>query len=117
MLAYKWIGRTLLVGFLAGAFVYAKSTEGTQQIPKRSRDNTTVLPPGSHGVAPFYAGGKSYRFPGHMENKLFDIFCSAVDTEWFRPSQNSSIPAFQRFRRLGSKPAVPVRHRYQLRPC
>jgi hypothetical protein len=115
--SYKWIGRTLLVGFLAGTFVYAKSTEGTQQIPKRGRDNMTVLPLGSHGVGPFYPGEKRYGLPGHVENKIFDIFCSAVDTDWFRPSQDGSTPAFQRLRGLRSKPAVPVRRRYQLRPC
>jgi hypothetical protein len=115
--SYKWISRTLLVGFLAGTFVYAKSTDGTQQIPKRSRDNMTVLPLGSYGVGPFYPGEKSYGYPGHAENKIFDIFCSAVDTEWFRPSQNSFTPAFQRFGGLGSKPAMPPRRRYQLRPC
>jgi hypothetical protein len=114
----RWIvGRTLLVCGLAGTFVYAKSTEAQQQAPKRSRDNITVLTLGSHGVGPFYSGEKSYGFPGHAENRLFDIFCSAVDTEWFRPGQNSSAPALQRLRGPGSKPAMPAGRRYQLRPC
>ena len=116
--SYRWIvSGTLLVGCLAGTVVYAKSTEVRQQIPKRSRDNITVLALGSNGVGPFYSGEKSYGFPGHAENRLFDIFCSAVDAEWFRPGQDTSTPALQRLRGLGSKLAMPARRRYQLRPC
>jgi hypothetical protein len=117
--SYRWIvGRTLLVAFLAGTFASAKSTE-VQQIPKRNRDNMTVLTVGSHGVGPFHSGKKSYGLTDFVpaENKLFDIFCSAVDTEWLRPSQSSSSPALQRLRGLASKPAMPTRRRYQLRPC
>jgi hypothetical protein len=119
---YRWIvGCTLLVGFLGGTFVYAKSTEVQQQIPKRNRDNMTVLTIGSHGVGPFYSGKKSHGLTGFVpdpaENNLFDIFCSAVDTEWFRPGQNSSTPALQRLRGLGSKPAMPHAASDQLRPC
>jgi hypothetical protein len=116
--SYRWIvGCTLLVGFLGGTFAYAKSTEVQQQIAKRNRDNMTVLTIGSHGVGPFYSGKKSYGPPGHAESNLFDIFCSAVDIEWLRPGQNSSTPALQRLRGLGSKAAMPTRRRYQLRPC
>lgn len=116
--SYRWIvGCTLIVGFLGGTFVYAKSTEAQQQISKRNRDNTMVLTIGSHGVGPFYSVGKSYGLTDPAENDLFDIFCSAVDTEWLRPGQNSSTPALQRLRGLGSKRAMPTRRRYQLRPC
>lgn len=116
--SYRWIvGCTLLVGFLGGTFVYAKSTEVQQQIPKRNRDNMTVLTIGSHGEGPLYSGKRSYGLTGPLENKLFDIFCSAVDTEWLRPGQNSSTPTLQRLRDLSSKPTMPTRRRYQLRPC
>jgi hypothetical protein len=116
--SYRWIvGCTLLIGFLGGTFGYAKSTEVQQQIPRRNRDNMTVLTIGSHGVEPFYSEKRSYRLTGPLENKLFDIFCSAVDTEWLRPGQNSSTPALQRLRGLGSKPTMPTRRRYQMRPC
>ena len=116
--SYRWIVVcTLLVGFWGGTVVYAKSTEVQQQIPKRNRDNMTVLTIGSHGVRPFYSGKKSYGFTDPAENNLFDIFCSGVDSEWLRPGQNSSTLVFQRLRGLGSKPAMPTRRRYQLRPC
>jgi hypothetical protein len=120
--SYRWIfGCTLLVGFLGGTLVYAKSTEVQQQIPKRNRDNMTVLTIGSHGVGPFYSGKKNDGLMGFVpdpaEKNLFDVFCSAVDTEWFRPGQNRSMPALQRLRGLGSKPPMPTRRHYQLRPC
>jgi hypothetical protein len=117
--SYRWVvGCTLLVGFLGGASVYAKSTEAQKQIRKRNRDNMTVLTIGSHGVGPFYSREKSHGLTGFVtypaEKNLFDIFCSAADTEWLRPGQNGSMPALQG---LGSKPPMPTRHRYQLRPC
>src|ERR1700687_1603807 len=103
--SYRWIvGCTLLVGLLGGTFVYAKSTEVQQQIPKRNHDNMTVLLIGSHGVGRFYSGKKSDELTDPAENNLFDIFCSSVDAERLRPSQNSSTPALQRLRSLGSKP-------------
>jgi len=115
---YRWIvGCTLLVGFLGGTFVFAKSTEVQQQILKRNRDNMTVLTIGSHGVGPFYLGKKSDGLTDPVENNLFDIFCSAVDTEWLRPGQNSFTPVLHSLRGLASKPAMPTRRRYQLRPC
>ena len=116
--SYRWIvGCTLVVGFLGGTFVYAKSAELQQQVSKRNRDNTTALTFGSHVVGPFYAGKRSYGLADRAENNLFDIFCSAVDTEWLRPDQNSSTPALQRLRGLGPKRALTTRRRYQLRPC
>jgi hypothetical protein len=122
LVSYRWIiGCTLLVGFLGGASVYAQPTGAQQQIPKRNRDNMTVLTIGSHGVGPFYSGKKNDGLMGFVpdpaEKNLFDIFCSAADTEWLRPGQNGSMPALQRLQGLGSKPPVPARHRYQLRPC
>jgi hypothetical protein len=118
MKEYRWIvGCTLLVGFLGGTFVYAMSTEVQQQIPKRNHDSMTVLLIGSHGVGQFYSGKKSYELTDPAENNLFDIFCSCVDTEWLRPGQNSSTPALQRLRGLGSKPTMPTRRRHRLRPC
>jgi hypothetical protein len=112
--SYKWnVGRVLLRGLLAGTFVYARSTEVKQQIPKRSRDNLTV-PIGLHAVGPFHS--RSYELPSHAEYRLFDLFCSAGDTEWFRPSQNiSAPPALQRLAAPGSRAAMP--RPYRLRPC
>jgi hypothetical protein len=116
--SYKWnVGRVLLLGLLAGTFVYARSTEVPQQIPKRSRDNLTVPIRGSNAAGPFYSGARSYELPSHAEYRLFDLFCSASDTEWFRPSQNISAPALQRLAGPGSRAAMPARPRYRLRPC
>ncbi len=102
--------------------MYAKSTEVQRQIPKSNRDNITVLTLGSHGVGPFYSRKESYGLTDFVrddpaENSLFDIFCSDVDTEWIRPSQNGSKPALQRLRGRSSKPPMPTRRRYELRPC
>ena len=115
--SYRWIvGCTLLVGFLAGTFAYANSTEVQQQIPKRNRSKMTVLTSDSHGVGQFYFGKESFALtdsvPGRADKKLFDIFCDAVDTEWLRPGQNISKPVLQR----DSRPAMSGR-RYRLRPC
>jgi hypothetical protein len=115
--SYRWIvGCTLLGGFLAGAFAYAKSTEFQQQIPKRNRGNITALTSGSHGAGQFYFGEKNFRLTDSVsdraDKKLLDIFCAAVDTEWLRPGQNISTPAPQR----GSKPAMSGRW-YRMRPC
>jgi hypothetical protein len=116
--SYKWnVGRVLLLGLLAGTSVYARSTEVPQQIPKRSRDNLTVPIRGSHAAGPFYSGARSYELPSHAEYRLFDLFCSASDTEWFRPSQNISALALQRLAGPGSRAAMPARPRYRLRPC
>jgi hypothetical protein len=117
----RWIvGRTLLVAFLGGTFVYAKSIEGQQQIPKRSRDNMTMLTIGLHEVGPFYFGGKSHGFTDLIPDpadRVFDVFCSAFDTEWLVPGQSNSTTVIQPLRGPGSKPAIPNRRRYQLRPC
>jgi hypothetical protein len=114
--SYRWnLGRALLLGFLAGTFVCAKSSEVPKKIPKRSRDNLTVPIRGSHAAGPFYS--RSYELPSHAEYRLFDLFCSASDTEWFRPNQNISAPALQRLAGPGSRAATPARPRYQLRPC
>ncbi len=64
------VGYTLVVGFLGGTFVYAKSAELQQQVSKRNRDNTTALTFGSHAVGPFYAGKKSYGLTDRAENNL-----------------------------------------------
>jgi hypothetical protein len=122
LICYRRIlGCTLLVGFLGGTFASGKSTEDQRQIPKRDRDNMTVLTIGSHGVGPFYSGKESYGFPDFVAdragNNLFDIFCSAVDPEWLRPGQNSSTLAVQPLGGVGTKSAMPTRPRYQLRPC
>jgi hypothetical protein len=119
--SYRWIaGRTLLLIFLAGTFAYAKSTEVQQQTPKRSRYNMTVLTISSHELGQFYSWKKNYGLTdfvsGRADNKLFDIFCSAVDIEWLRPRQDSSTAGLQRLRGLGSKPATSP-GRYRLRPC
>lgn len=116
------VGCALLVGFLGGTFVYAKSTEVQRQIPKSNRDDIRVLTLGSHGVGPFYSRKESYGLTDFVpddpaENSLFDIFCSDVDTEWFRLGQNGSKPAIQRHRGPGSKHPMPTRRRYELRPC
>ena len=97
--------------------MYAKPSEVPQRIPKRSRDNLTVPIRGSHAAGPFYFGARSYELPSHAEYRLFDLFCSASDTEWFRPGQISSAPALQRLAGPGSRAAMPARPRYQLRPC
>lgn len=121
--SYRWriIACTLLVGFLGGAFLYAKSTEAQQQIPKRNRDNKTVLTIGLHGVGLFYSAKERYGRTNFVldlaESDLFDIFCSEFDTDWLRPSQDSSTPALQRLGGLRPKPAKPTRRRNQLRPC
>ena len=114
--SYRWnLGRALLLGFLAGTFVYAKSCEVPQRIPKLSRDNLTVPILGSHAAGPFYS--RSYELPSHAEYRLFDLFCSAGDTEWLRPSQNISAPVLQHLAGPGSRAAMPARPRYRLRPC
>jgi len=117
--SYRWIvSFTLVMGFLAGTLVCAKSTGVQQKIPKRP-GNMTVLTIGSH------AAGRSYFGKGKQEvkdfvtdhpgdNSLFDIFCSATDTEAFRPGQNSSTTAALG---SGSKPGRVTRHWYNLRPC
>jgi hypothetical protein len=115
--SYRWIvGCALLIGFVAGTFGYAKSTEVQQQIHKRNRSNMTALTSSSHGVGQFYFGKKSFGLTdsasGREDKTLFDTFCDAVDTEWLRPGQNISTPALQR----DSKPAMFGR-RYRLRPC
>jgi hypothetical protein len=119
--SYRWIVCcSLLVGFLGGTIVFAKSIEVEQQIPQRNRDNMTVLTLGLNGVGPFYSGKKNHGLTDLVpdpENGVFDIFCSAFDTEWLRPGQNSFTPAAQRLRESGSKPEMPTRRRYQLRPC
>ena len=110
--SYKWnVGRVLLLGLLAGTFVYARSTE----VPQRSRDNLTVPIRGSHAVGSFYS--RSYELPSHAEYRLFDLFCSAGDTEWFHPSQNISAPALQHLAGPGSRAAMPTGPLYRLRPC
>jgi hypothetical protein len=100
--------------------VCANATEVQQQIPKRN-GSMTVLTIGSHGVGPFYSGKKSDGLMGFVpdpaQKNLFDVFCSATDTEWFRPGQNGSTLAPQRLRGPASKPSMPTRRRYQLRPC
>ena len=120
--SYKWfVGCTLLVGLLGGASVCAKSTEVRQQVHKRNRDKIAVLTIGAHGAGSVYTAKKSYghadSVPDSAENEPFDIFCSSFDTEWFQPGQNSSTSALQRFQGPSSKPAIPTRRRYQLRPC
>jgi hypothetical protein len=113
------VGCTLLVAFLSGTLVYAQSIK-VKQIPKRNRDNMTVLTIGSPGAGIFYSGKNSRGLTDLVsdpENKVFDIFCSAFDTERLRPSQNSSTPVVQRLRGSGSKPVRPSRRPYQLRPC
>src|SRR4029077_5722338 len=119
--SHRWIvGCTLLVVFLGSRLVCAKSTEA-QQIPIPKRDNRMVQTSGAHRVEPFYYGKKSHGLtdfvPNPAENNLFDIFCSAVDTNWFRPGQSISTPTLQRFRGVSSIPAMPTRRRDQLRPC
>jgi hypothetical protein len=120
--SYRWIvSCTLLFGFLGGTSLCAKSTDAQQEIPKRNRDNITSLTTGSHGLGPVYSGKTSYGLADFAldleEHSLFDIFCSAVDTDWLRPGENSSTSTLQRLGGLGSKPAMRTRRRYQLRPC
>jgi hypothetical protein len=115
LVSYRWIvGCTL--GFLAGTFAYANSTEVQQQIPKRNRGKMTVLTSGWHGAGQFYFGKKSFGLAdsvsGRTDKKLFDIFCDAVDAEGLRPGQNISTSALQR----DSKSAISGRQ-YRLRPC
>ena len=118
---WRIVSCTLLVGLLGGTFVYAKSTEVQRLVPKRNRDNITVLTIGSHGVGPFYSGRGGHWHADFMldpaDNDLFDIFCSTFDGEWIRPGQNSFKPALQRLRGPGSNPPMPTRRRFQLRPC
>ena len=121
--SYRWVvGCSLLVGFFAGTFLYAKPTEtAQQQVFKRNHDNKTVLTIGSQGVRPLYTGKKSYG-PANFEldladDNVFDVFCSGFDTEWLRPGQNSSTAALQPLGGLSTKPAMPTRRRYQLQPC
>jgi hypothetical protein len=119
--SYKWIvGCTLLIGFLGGTLAYAKPIDVEQQIPKRNRDGMTVLTMSLHGVGPFYSAKRSHGLTDLVpdpENTAFDIFCSVFDTEWLEPGQYSLTPDALRLRGLGSKPAMPTRRRYQLRPC
>ena len=117
--SYRWIvSFTLVMGFLAGTLVCAKSTGVQQKIPKRP-GNMTVLTIGSHAAGRSYFGKgrqgvKDFVTDHPGDNSLFDIFCSATDTEAFRPGQNSSTTAALG---SGSKPGRVTRHWYNLRPC
>jgi hypothetical protein len=118
--SYRWmVGCTLLVGLLAGTLACAKSTNAQRQIPKRNLDTMMVLTIGSHVAGPSYLakreqGLKDFVTDHPGENSLFDIFCSATDTEALRPGQNSPATAALGSR---SKPGRVTRHRYNLRPC
>jgi hypothetical protein len=117
--SYRWIvSFTLVISFLAGTLVCAKSTRVQQKIPKRP-GNITVLTIGSDAAGPSYLGKRKQGLKDFVtdhpgDNSLFDIFCSATDTETLRPGQNSSTTAA-----LGSwpKPGRVTWHRYNLRPC
>jgi hypothetical protein len=114
--SYRWIvGCTVLVGLLAGTLACAKSTK----TPNSNPDSVTVLIISHHASGPTYLGKRKQGLeefvtdhPG--DNSLFDIFCSATDTELLRPDQNSPATAAPG---SGSKPGRVPRHRYNLRPC
>jgi hypothetical protein len=114
--SYRWmVGCTLLGGFLAGALACAASTK----TPNRSPDNVTVLTISSHAAGSSYLGKRKQRLEDFVtdhpgENSLFDIFCSATETEALRPGQSISATAgLEPY----SKPKRVTRNRYQLRPC
>jgi hypothetical protein len=120
--SYRWVvGCSLLVGFFAGTFLYAKPTEtAQQQVLKRNHDNKTVLTIGLHGVAPLYSGKKSYG-PANFEldlldDNVFDVFCSGFDTGTVL-TVSESTTTLQPLGGLGTKPATPTRRRYRLQPC
>jgi hypothetical protein len=110
---------TLLVGFLAGTLACANTTNAQRQIPKRNLDTMIVLTIGSHATGPSYLGKRLHGLKDFVtdhpgENGLFDIFCSATDTEALRPGQSISATATLE---PHSNPKRVARHRYQLRPC
>jgi len=114
--SYRWIVRcVVLVGFLAGTVACAESNKTSNRNP----DNVTVLTIGSHASGLSYFGKTKQGLEDFVtdhpgDNSLFDIFCSATDTELLRPGQNSSATAALG---SGSKPGRVTRHRYNLRPC
>lgn len=119
--SYQWIvASTLFVGFLAGTSTSARATQIHEQTPRRLRD-AMVLEKDLHGERPFFSRGKSYGSSEFVlefsEDSLFDIFCSAVDTQWFEAEENISTPAVQQLRGATSKPGIQTRRRYRLRPC
>ena len=117
--SYRWIvSFTLVIGFLAGTLVCAKSTGGQQKIPKRP-GNMTVLTIGPHAAGPSYFGKRKQGLKDFVtdhpgDNSLFDIFCSATDTEALRPGQNISAIVSGAG---GSIPERATRHSSRLRPC
>jgi hypothetical protein len=118
--SYRWmVGCTLLVGFLAVTLACAKASNAQRQIPKRNLDTMMVLTIDSHTAGPSYLrkreqGLKDFVTDHPGENSLFDIFCSATDTEALRPGQSISATAALE---PHSKPKRVTRNRYQLRPC
>jgi hypothetical protein len=120
--SYRWIVTfTLFVGFLAGTSTSARATEIHEQMPRRMRDTSMVLGDDLSRTRPFFSRETRYGSTefvlGFSEDNLFDIFCSAVDTQWFEAEENISTPTVQQLRGAAPKPVIQTRRRYRLRPC
>jgi hypothetical protein len=113
----------MLLGSWAGTLAYAKTTEVLEQIPKPNGDSMTAPPNGAHKVGLFQSrtkNPKNYRSTDFdsdfSEDNLFDIFCSASETQLFGPDQDIFMAILQQLRSKNTKPVMKAR-RYRLRPC
>ena len=113
----------VLLGFLAGTLAYAKATQLHGQLPKRNGDSMTALANDPHEAGLFYSRAKkpknywSTDFDSDFaEDTLFDIFCSASETQLFGSDQDIFMPTLQQLRGTSPKPVMKAR-RYRLRPC
>jgi len=113
----------MLLGSWAGTLAYAKTTEVLEQIPKPHGDSMTAPPNGAHKVGLFHSrtkNPKNYRSTDFdsdfSEDNLFDIFCSASETQLFGPDQDIFMAILQQLRSTSTKPVMKAR-RYRLRPC
>src|ERR1700693_3509887 len=122
--SYRWIACCImLLGSWAGTLAYAKTTEVLEQIPKPHGDSMTAPPNGAHKVGLFQSrtkNPKNYRSTDFdsdfSEDNLFDIFCSASETQLFGPDQDIFMAILQQLRSKSTNPVMKAR-RYRLRPC
>lgn len=119
--SYRWIVTSTHVGFLAGTSTSATATQIHEQMPKRMRDTTMVLDGDLSRTHPSFSRERRYGSREFVlnfsEDSLFDIFCSAVDTQWFEAEENISTPTVQQLRSATSKPVIQTRRRYRVHPC
>ena len=122
--SYRWIVCCImLLGSWAGTLAYAKATQLHGQLPKRNGDSMTAPPNDAHRVGLFQSRTKNPKnrrstdFDSDFsEDKLFDIFCSASETQLFGSDQDIFLPTLEQLRSTSTKPVMKAR-RYRLRPC